>query len=145
MFLKTLPNRGVPPRGSVQDRVACEMLIRERRLTLQKSIYLGRIVTAGSMIPEPVFQLWTELFATQVYHENYMPTTIDVKKHAFEGLKSITADDFEENKQKLRNLQKLEATDEALRPSTPKEIEEIKRKLRRHRLKKVTKKKHGSS
>jgi hypothetical protein len=139
MFVRTLPQRGVPPRGSVQDRVACEMLSRERRMTLYKSIYLGRILSATSLLPEPVFQLWTELFATQVYHESYMPSTIEVKKQALKGLESALRPDSEDRIQMFKKLQKLEAREENLRPATSDEVEEIRRRLRRQRLNRVKK------
>jgi hypothetical protein len=108
--MRTIPGDGLPPRGSVQDRIACEMLIRERRREVQSQIYLARIQAAGLQIPEKIFRLWTTLYAMEVTHENY------ARERSFQRLEALTADDAD------------------LRPLSAAEVEEFRRKLRRRHI-----------
>lgn len=134
MFMRTLPFRGVPPRGSIQDLLAQEMLLRERRKTVSQQSYLGRIIAAGMQLPEATFRLWTSLFEMEIFQENYSPSTVEAKSAALQTLLSSIDQQQHGRVRMFDKLNKLNMSEEDLRPSTAEERERFKRKLRRRHL-----------
>ena len=136
MFMRTLPFRGVPPRGSMQDRITQEMLLRERRRNVSEQVYLGRIIAAGMQMPESLFQLWTSLFAMEVHQENYLP---DVAKDKVLALQTLRQNSEQKTKGRIRmfeKLNRLNMSEADMLPITPQERELFLRKLRRRHIKK---------
>jgi hypothetical protein len=93
-------------------------------------------MASGMLLPERMFKLWTSLFSLEIYQENYTAETIQAKQDALQILEERTKTQTKSRVRMFRKLQRLEVTDEGLRPITPKEIELYKRKLRRRHLKK---------
>jgi hypothetical protein len=124
----------MPERGSLQDRVACEMLLRERRRQVQSQTYLGRIMAASVNLPEKLFSLWTTLYSMEVFQSNYSPEVVEDKEEALKAFRDTAHVTVVERTNYLQKLETLTARDEDLRPATPEEIEEAKRRLRRRRV-----------
>lgn len=73
LYMRVLPHRGMPPRGSFEDRVAQEMLLRERRRAVATEVYQAQLVAAGLRINEGLFEMWTLLYIDEISQENYQP------------------------------------------------------------------------
>jgi hypothetical protein len=134
MYVRSIPTRGIPPRGSVQDRIACEMLAREQRRAVHGNVYLGRLLSLNMSIPPKLFDLWTTLYMMEVTHESYSPAAVKDKEQA---LKEIADREGQTQQQRVSLFSKLDAltaTDEGMRPASPEEMEAVKRKLRRRHL-----------
>ncbi len=138
MYLNTLAYAGLPPRGSIQDRVACEMLFRMRRRKLGEVAYLGRIMSAATMLPESQYRFLTQLLSLEIFQENYMPSIIDFKHDLINQLHAQRTEDRSSNDRLVKAAQRLEFTESGLRPTTDKELEEYRRKLRNIHLKKTS-------
>jgi hypothetical protein len=135
MFMRELPSRGAPPRGSIQDFICCEMLQRERRRQVHGQVYLARIFSSGLHIAPKIFELWTTLYMMEVTHESYSPEVIEDKEKA---LKTLGENEKVQHDQRVRMFQRLEqltATVDDGRPVSPEELEEFKRRLRKRHLK----------
>ena len=131
--MRTLPLKGMPDRGSLQDRVVSEMLIRERRRQVHGQIYLGRILAASLQLPEKLFSLWTTLYSMEVSHANYTPEVIKDKELALKSLDTTHRKEMAERNKLINRLETLTVTEATDRPATDAEREEAKRRLR-HRL-----------
>jgi len=135
--MRTLPVRGMPPRGSLQDRIAFEMLVREQRKSLNKEVYHARINALGLGLPLAALDLWTSWLAMEISHENYYPKSLEAKQNLLrklaEGRRMRSAD-------KLKYQRRLETLvrDDDLTPATKTELEDFRRKLRGRHLKKAT-------
>lgn len=132
--MRTLPFQGVPPRGSLRDLVAQEMLIRERRKNVSEHVYLGRIIAAGMQLPESLFQMWTSLFAMEVHHENYSPGTVKEKEFALNTLREHVEQHTKGRVDMFKKLNRLNISEDEMRPVTPAEREIFRRRLRRRHL-----------
>lgn len=124
----------MPVRGSIQDRIACEMLIRERRRSITESVYLARILSAGLNLNEKLFQLWTSILSMEVFQESYQPEVVQEKAHALKLMQDGTTNRTTTQVRMFQKLNRLTARDEDLRPATPEELEAFKRRLRKQRL-----------
>jgi len=140
MYVETVKFHGLPPRGSLQDRITCEMLLRVRTRKVSENVYLGRLLAANMNLNENMFQLWTELYSLEVFHNTYNPATVSSKAKALEVLKKRLIGDTENNSQMFRKLQRLTVKESDMRPTTAKEREAAKQRLRRLALKKATRK-----
>lgn len=125
----------MPARGSLQDRVICEVLTREKRRHISENVYLGRILAAGMQLPEQVFQLWTALLTMEVSQENYFPGTSEAKKVALRALTEGVKEHSDKRVHMFKKLHKLTVGEDDLRPASPEEKEAFRRKLRRRHLK----------
>lgn len=134
LYVRTLPLRGMPVRGSIQDRIACEMLIRERRRSITESVYSARILSAGLNINEKLFQLWTSILSMEVFQESYQPEVVQEKEHALKLIQDGTTARTTTQVRMFQKLNKLTARDVDMRPATPEELEAFKRRLRKRRL-----------
>jgi len=134
MYVRTIPTQGVPPRGSIQDRVAREMISREHRRIVRGQVYLGRLLTATAAIPPKLFDLWTTLYTMEVTHETYTRGAQRDKRKLLKDLHEKDRDVVENRTNMFSKLEALTATDDDVRPATPEEMEEIKRRLRRRHL-----------
>ena len=94
----------MPARGSIQDRIVCEMLIRERRRAISESVYLARIISSGLNLNEKVFDLWTRLLSMEVFQESYQPEVVQEKQYA---LKLIQENVTNRGTTQVRMFQKL--------------------------------------
>ncbi len=130
MYLSTIASFGVPPRGSIQDRIACEMLFRMRRRKLSEVAYLGRIMSAATMLPESQYRFLTQLLSLEIFQENYSPSIIDFKHDLITQLHSQRTDDRAAKDRMVKAAQRLEFNETTLRPPTDRELEEYKRRLR---------------
>lgn len=124
----------MPERGSLQDRIACEMLARERRRELQGQIYLGRILAASLNLPEKVFSLWTKLYSMEVFQTNYSPDVVEDKVNALTHMEERETKSIIERNDIMKKLDKLTSRPENERPLTEQEVEELKRKLRKRHV-----------
>lgn len=138
MFLDTIKYRGMPLRGSIQDRIACEMLMRDRRQQVDKFAYLGRILSASVQLPEAQYQFLTEMLSFEVFHENYSPQTFETKQKILRELKDAPKRKLNDRKRMFDALKRLEMSDDDLRPVTPVELEQYRRKLRKRKLEQAT-------
>lgn len=132
--MRTLPLRGMPSAGSIQDRIACEMMLRERRRSVTEQVYLARILSAGLSIPEKLFQLWTTIVTMEVFQESYQPAVVKEKEDALKLIQENVTHKHEGQVRMLTKLQKLTAREDDLRPATPEEIEVFRRRLRKRHL-----------
>lgn len=136
--MRTLPTKGIPPRGSAQDLIATEMLLRERNQKIASQLYLARMLQASLGIPEQVFKVWTELFALEVSQQSYSPEMIALQRKALKKFDRQTQQEKRDRRRMFSRLAKLEVEQERSRPASKAEREEFKRKLRRKRLQKGT-------
>lgn len=132
--MRTLPTRGLPPRGSAQDLIATEMIRRERTLKVAEHSYTASILKLGLNIPDKIFQIWTDLLAAEVFQDSYSPHMIRAQQKALEGFSSKKRQEETNRRQIFNKLAKLEVKSDALRTATPQEREEFKLKLRRLRM-----------
>lgn len=131
MFMRVMSHRGMPPRGSFQDRIAQEMLLRERRRDIATSIYQAQLVAAGLRIPGPLFDAWTMLYIDEITHDNYQPRVVKEKRRMLDA--------FDKKKvQERSHVARVEDytvnTREDLRPYTPGELDKLRSKLRKRTL-----------
>jgi len=139
MYLDTIPYAGMPLRGSIQDRVACEMLLRRRRQEVNKFAYLGRIVAATVQLPEIQYQFLTELLAFEVFHENYNPEMFETKQEILKSITESPDKEADERKRMFKALKNLELAENDMRPVTPEYLEQVKRRLRKRKLQQASK------
>jgi len=128
--MRTVLHRGMPDRGSIQDRIACEMIIRDRRRQVQGQMYLGRIMAASLNLPEKLFSTWTTLYSMEVFQSNYSPEVVRDKEEALKVISDIVDKKEEEHTSMLNKLDKLTVREDDLRPATAEDIERAKRRLR---------------
>jgi len=121
----------VPARGSVRDRVITELLWRQRKREISAQTYIARILAAGFGIPEGLIKFWTDLYTMEVMQENYMPKVITAKTEALEEIEKETTHKEEHQASMLEKVSKLTVKPEDMRPATPEEIEEFKRRIRK--------------
>lgn len=137
LYLNTLAFRGMPKAGSIQDRIACEMVLRQRRRSVVENVYLGRILSATIQLPEKLFQMWTTMLSMEVFQESYQPEVVKEKETALKLIQENVTQRSETQKRMFRKLQKLTATEDSMRPATEAEVEEFRRKIRRQYLNKA--------
>lgn len=125
---------GMPARGSIRDRIASEMLYRERRSKVTGLSYIGRLLSTTLNLPEATFRLWTTLLNLEITQENYSPETVEEKKKAIEILDQNKSEDKNKNVRVFEKLRKLTVDEDDLRPASPEEIELLKRKLRKRHV-----------
>ncbi len=135
LFVRTIPTRGMPTRGSIQDRIACEMLIRDRRRTVTEHVYLARITAAGLNLPQEIFQLATSLLSMEVFQESYQPEVVKEKEYALKLIQDNVTQRHEGQVRMFNKLHKLTARESDLRPATADELEAFKRKIRQRYVK----------
>jgi tRNA A-37 threonylcarbamoyl transferase component Bud32 len=124
----------MPARGSLQDRIACEILLRERRRSVTESVYLARILSAGINLPEKLFQMWTSLLTMEVFQESYQPEVVKEKVQALKLIRENVTQTQEHQVRMFRKLHSITTSQDDLRPASPEQIEEFRRKLRRSHL-----------
>lgn len=133
--MRVLPQRGMPPRESFQDRIAQEMLVRERRCVIATNRYLAQCITAGYALKPDVFSFWTLQYADEVSHANYRPEIMKIKRRQldeFEKKKRYRADHIE----RVKSYALTSAKD--MLPYSKAELEEIKSKARARDLGRAT-------
>lgn len=130
--MRVLAQRGIPPRGSFQDGIAQEMLIRERRQTIAATVYHAQLIAAGLNLPPPILDAWTMLYIDEVTHDNYQPKVVRQKRSM---LAAFDKKKVEERARVARVEDYTVNTREDLRPYTPGELEKIRAKLRRKAVK----------
>jgi len=108
--------------------------MRERRKNISEHVYLGRIIAAGMQLPEPLFQLWTSLFAMEVHQENYSPGSVKAKEFALDALKENVEQQTEGRVRMFEKLNRLNMSEADMQPITHAEREIFRRKLRRRHL-----------
>jgi hypothetical protein len=138
--MRTLASRGMPARGSVQDRIACEMIRRDRRRALTEHTYVGRILASSLNLPEKLYQLWTSLLSLEIHQDNYDPMVVKDKESALKVLLDNKKEKEEGNQRMFQRLAKLTADDGDIRPATAEDLERLKRRLRAQRLRASMKK-----
>jgi len=134
MYVQVLPLRGMPPRGSIQDRIACEMLLRTRRRAVTENVYLARILSAGLNLNEKLFQLWTTILTMEVFQESYQPEVVQEKEYALKLIQENVTQRGEGQVRVFKKLHKLTVLEDDLKPATPAEYEAFQRRLRKMRL-----------
>lgn len=125
--MRVMPVRGMPPRESFQDRVAQEMILRERRCAIATNTYLAQTVAAGYSLHPEVFMLFTQQYRDEVTHANYRPEVIQMKRKQL--------DFFEKRKRfEASHVKRVETysikTQKDLLPYSKEEIAELKQKMR---------------
>lgn len=139
MYVETIAFHGLPPRGSAQDRLACETLARARNRKLCENVYLGRLLAATVNLDENIFQLWTELYSLEIFQNAYTPATVSSKASALKTLNKRLQGDSADQKRMFQKLRQLTVRETDMRPLTARELEAARRKLRRRALVKATK------
>lgn len=134
MYVQVLPLRGMPVRGSIQDRIACEMLLRARRRAVTENVYLARILSAGLNLNEKLFQLWTTILTMEVFQESYQPEVVKEKEYALKLIQDNVTQRGEGQVRVFKQLHKLTVLEDDLKPATPAEYEAFQRRLRKMRL-----------
>jgi len=132
--MRTLPSRGMPPRGSVQDLIASEMVQRERRREIASQQYVARLLQAGLGISDKIFSVWTDLYSLEVFQDNYSPTTMALQKAVLEDLDKKKKKDIGTRDRMLGKVAKLEVKTDSIRSASKEEREAFREKLRRKRL-----------
>lgn len=129
----------MPPRGSIQDRVAQEMVLRQRRQEMAKFAYLGRLTSLSLGLPEKLYGLWTELLALEVFQDNYSPRVTEAKKQIlslFENMNKNIAT-APQDRVNIAKVESLEVGNDQFKPSTAEEREEALRKIKLAKLRKT--------
>ena len=138
MYVETIKFRGLPPRGSIQDRMACTMMSRARTRKVSEGVYLGRLLAAGMNLNENIFQLWTELYSLEVFHNTYNPATVSNKNETLKILRDKLSGGVKDQKRMFRKLEHLTVREADMRPATAREREAARQRLRRATLRKAT-------
>lgn len=135
--MRVMPHRGMPPRESFQDRVAQEMLLRERRCAIATNVYLAQVTAAGYSLHPDLFSLFTLQYRDEVSHANYRPEVIKIKRKqldAYEKRKRLESEHIKRIDTYSIKSQK------DLMPYTKEELQNIKQTLRMRALKAATQK-----
>lgn len=80
MYLLIFPHRGMPARGSFQERILQEMLLRKQRKEIAIETYRGELLAAGLGVNPASFHLLTENMVDEITHNNYVDATIERKR-----------------------------------------------------------------
>jgi hypothetical protein len=134
--MRVLPHRAMPPRGSFQDRVVQEMLLRERRRSVVTSVYHARLIAAGLGVRSDLFDLWTMLYVDEVTHENYQPDVVKQKRGMLDAFTTRRRVD-QQLVQRAESYTVKSSKD--LLPYSKEQIEAIKTKMRKKALEDATK------
>lgn len=113
------------------------MTRRDRQRHVSEQVYLAKIISAGLNIPEKLFQLWTTLLSLEVFQESYVPEVAKDKENALKLIQDNVTQRHETQVRMFRKLQKLTAREMDMKPATPKELEEFRRRIRQHHLQKA--------
>lgn len=138
--MSTIASKGLPPRGSLQDRIVCEMLFRMRRRRMAEVTFIGRILAASTLLPENQYQFLADMLAMEVFQENYTPKTVQFKKNLIQAIDKRKKDQTDETKRSVEAAKRLDIKEEDFRPLTPAELESYRRKFRKIKLKQATSK-----
>lgn len=130
--MRVLPARGMPPRESFQDRVAQEMVLRERRCDIATNVYLAQTIAAGYSLNPEVFALHTLQYRDEVTHANYRPEIIKMKRKQLDFFEARKR--FEANHVKRVETYSIK-TQKDLMPYSREELAVIKQKARARALK----------
>lgn len=84
MYLRIFPHRGMPARGSFQERILQEMLLRDQRKQIAIETYRGQMLAAGLGVRPELFALYTENLIDEITHNNYVEATIERKKKSLQ-------------------------------------------------------------
>lgn len=134
LYMRVLPNRGMPPRGSFQDRIAQEMLLRERRCTIATQVYQAQLVAAGLGL-QGAFDIWTMLYIDEVSHENYQPGVNKEKRRMLDAFTSQKR--VEKNLVERVDSYSIQSTRD-MQPYTKGELEKIRKQIRKRVLQDAT-------
>ncbi len=132
--MRTLAQRGMPVAGSIQDRVACEMVTRERHRSITEHSYLGRILASSLNLPEKLFSLWTHMLSLEVSQQNYAPATFEDKRQALQRIDDARTEQKDGRVKMFKKLQKMTVPDADLQPVSAEEVEAARRRIRAWRL-----------
>ena len=135
--MRVMPHRGMPPRESFQDRVAQEMLLRERRCVIATNTYLAQVTAAGYSLHPDIFAMFTLQYRDEVSHANYRPEIIKIKRKQL--------DEYAKRKRlESEHIKRIDTysikTQKDLMPYTKEELQSIKQTLRMRALKAATQK-----
>lgn len=110
------------------------MLQRERSREIASQAYIARLLQAGFGISDKIFNLWSEMYAMEVYQHNYDLRTIRANKAALMKFDRKLQKEKSDRQRFVDQLTKLSSEPGKQRPPTQAEREEFKQKLRRARL-----------
>jgi len=122
----------MPPRESFQDRVAQEMILRERRCDIATNMYLAQTIAAGYSLNPEVFTLFTLQYRDEVTHANYRPEIIKMKRKQLDFFEKRKR--FEANHVKRVETYSIK-TQKDLMPYSREELAVLKQKARARALK----------
>lgn len=128
MYMLVLPHRGMPPRGSFEDRVAQEMLLRSRRKDVATQVYQAQLVAAGLRINEGLFEMWTMLYIDEISQENYQPGVNKEKRRMLDAFS--TQRRVEKKLIERTDSYSIQSTKD-MQPYSKAELETIKAALRK--------------
>lgn len=97
-------------------------------------------MSAATLLPEGQYRFLAEMLAMEIFQENYTPSTIDFKHNVIKEIHKQRSSASNEQKKMIEAAKRLEIKEEDLRPLTPAEQEEFKRKLRKIKLTRATSK-----
>ncbi len=129
--MRVMPTRGMPPRESFQDRVAQEMILRERRCDIATNMYLAQTIAAGYSLNPEVFTLFTLQYRDEVTHANYRPEIIKMKRKQLDFFEKRKR--FEANHVKRVETYSIK-TQKDLMPYSREELAVLKQKARARAL-----------
>jgi len=146
LYLSTIASEGLPPRGSLQDRIVCEMLHRMRRRRLAEVSFLGRIMASATVLPEGQYRFLVEMLSMEIFQENYTSSNLRFKTNLVKEIRTRRSQSSVDQKRHLDSVRRLEVKEEDLRPLTKAEAENYNRRLRKIRLRQASSvvKKDGS-
>lgn len=138
MYLSTIASEGLPPRGSLQDRIVCEMLHRMRRRRLAEVSFLGRIMASATVLPEGQYRFLVELLSMEIFQENYTSSNLRFKTNLVKEIRTRRSHGGVDQKRQIDSVRNLEVKEEDLRLLTNAERENYLRRLRKIRLKQAS-------
>jgi hypothetical protein len=95
-------------------------------------------MSAAMVLPESQYRFLTQLLSLEIFQENYTPGVTDFKHNLINQLHSQRVGAHSDRDRMLKATQKLEFTEAGMRPATPAELEEYKRRLRKIQLKRAS-------
>lgn len=129
--MRIFPHRGMPARGSFQERILQEMLLREQRKEIVVATYHGHLLAAGLGIRPELFSLWTDTLCDEISHNNYTAETIARKKRAL----ALFAERHTIPRSGLKRAEKYTVKDTVgYLPYSEEELAQIKDKVRARTL-----------
>jgi len=95
-------------------------------------------MASATVLPEGQYRFLVEMLAMEVFQENYTSSNLKFKTNLVKEIRTRRNQGSVDQKKQLASIRKLDVKEEDLRPLTKAELENYSRRLRKVRLKQVS-------